>query len=169
MAGGRAASTPLAAVAHGVAAGVAGTAVMTAAQMLWANSQPAPEPSGQADGDPWAGASMPALVARKIGEGLFDTQVSAERIPVLTNAMHWGYGTSWGVVFGLAAPSVPARPVRNGLLFGTAVMAMSYAQLVPMGIYRPPWTYPAKDIATELGFHLAYGLGVAGGHRAIVR
>lgn len=162
--------TPLSAVARGVAAGVIGTAVMTAAQMAYAKLQPAPEPAGtQPDSvkDPWDDAAMPALVARKISEGLFDKEVSPDRIPLLTNGMHWAYGTGWGVVFGVVGGSVPARPVRNGLLFGAGVMAMSYVQLVPMGIYKPPWTYPAKDIATELGFHLAYGLGVAGGHRAV--
>jgi len=38
---------------------------------------------------------------------------------------------------------------------------MSYVQLVPMGLYEPPWKYSPKDIATEIGYHLAYGLGVA--------
>lgn len=38
---------------------------------------------------------------------------------------------------------------------------MSYAQLVPMGLCDPPWSYPPKDLALDLSHHLAYGAVVA--------
>ena len=38
---------------------------------------------------------------------------------------------------------------------------MSYAQLVPMGIYEPPWRYPVRELATDLSYHLVYGSAVA--------
>jgi hypothetical protein len=43
--------------------------------------------------------------------------------------------------------------------FGLVVWAMSYAQLVPLGIYEPPWRYPITELATDLGYHEAYGIG----------
>ena len=164
--------TPLGAVARGVAAGVVGTAMMTISQELVARLQSTDDEQEQgaeqqAPQDPWEQASMPAQVGRRISEGIFHKEVSPDLIPVLTHAMHWAYGTSFGVVYGVIQGSVPSRPLRHGLLFGPAVMAMSYLQLVPMGIYEPPWKYSAKDLGTELGFHLAYGLGIAGGYRAI--
>jgi hypothetical protein len=38
-------------------------------------------------------------------------------------------------------------------------LGTSYAQLVPMGRYEPPWRYPAEDLALDLSYHLAYGIG----------
>jgi hypothetical protein len=38
---------------------------------------------------------------------------------------------------------------------------MSYAQLVPMGIYKPPWKYPVRDLGLDLSYHLVYGIAAA--------
>lgn len=171
--------TPLGAISRGLAAGLIGTAVMTAAQELWAKiqaSQATEDPGGgeQGDGDkqqdaqdPWEQASMPAQVARRIIEGVFHKQVSPELVPLLTHGMHWAYGTAWGAVYGPIEGTFPGRPLRRGLLFGTGVWVMAYVQLVPMGLYELPWRYSAKDLATELGFHLAYGCGVGFGYRVL--
>ena len=159
--------TPLGAIARGLAAGVVGTAVMTAAQELAARARsraPAPPPT-----DPWEAASTPAKVARKVLEGVFDRPVPPERIPFLTNAMHWAYGTGWGAVYGIVEGTFPGHSLRRGLLFGTAVWVMAYVQLVPMGLYELPWKYPLSGEAEELGFHLAYGIGVDAGHRLLDR
>ncbi len=165
--------TPLRAVARGLAAGAVGTGFMTIAQELSArlqasddDGQQGPEPPR----DPWEQASMPAQVARRISEGVFHHQVPPERIPVLTHAMHWAYGTGWGAIYGLIHGSLARESkVRDGLLFGTGVWAMSYVQLVPMGLYELPWKYPPKSIGMEVSFHLAYGAGVASAHRLLER
>ena len=168
--------TRLGAVARGIAAGVVGTGFMTLAQTLPAKLQssaagPQDEQSDeqqQGEQDPWEQASAPAKVAKRISEGVFDHDVPAERIPLLTHAMHWGYGTGWGAVYGIVRGSArPVGPLRHGLLFGTAVWAMSYVQLVPMGIYELPWKYAPKEIAMEVGYHLAYGIGVASTFRML--
>jgi hypothetical protein len=137
---------------------------MTTAQELAAKLQSSGDAAGQADGgqppEPWEQASTPAKVARRNSEGVFEHDVPAERIGLLTHAMHWAYGTGWGAVYGLVAGTVAVRPLRGGLTFGAAVWAMSYVQLVPMGLYEPPWRYPPQAMAQELGYHLAYGAGV---------
>ena len=38
---------------------------------------------------------------------------------------------------------------------------MSYATLVPMGLYEWPWRYSAKTIAKDVSYHLVYGAGTA--------
>ena len=168
--------TPRGAVARGIVAGVAGTGCMTLAQTLPAKlqssgggSQGEQRDQQQGQQDPWEQASAPAKVAKRISEGIFQHEVPPERIPLLTHAMHWGYGTGWGAVYGIGAAGARAAPLRHGLLFGTAVWAMSYVQLVPMGLYEPPWKYAPKDIAMEVGYHLAYGLGVATTFRMLNR
>ena len=169
----RAQITPLGAVARGLAAGVVGTGAMTVWQELSTRLQSQGEAgdsgSRRPPEDPWEQASAPAKVAKRVSEGVFQHEVSAERIPLLTNAMHWGYGSSWGIVYGLAAGST-RRPqgLRAGAIFGTAVWLMSYAQLVPMGLYEPPWKYAPRELALDLSYHLAYGVGVAGAFRVLV-
>jgi hypothetical protein len=44
---------------------------------------------------------------------------------------------------------------------------MSYVQLVPAGLYELPWKYPPKDVAMEVGYHLAYGAGLSVAQRAV--
>ena len=164
--------TPLQAVASGLAAGVVGTGCMTAwqglaAKLMSSSPDDAPKPQEQ---DPWEAASAPAKVAKRIGEGVFHKPVSPELIPLLTNAMHWGYGTGWGAIYGLAAGSARSAPdLTAGAAFGTVVWLMSYVQLVPMGLYDPPWKTPPQELALDLSYHLVYGAGVASSYRLLNR
>jgi len=170
--------TPLGAVARGLAAGMIGTGVMTAWQEISmklvssdqdaGNGAAAESPSPQPE-DPWEQASAPAKVARRVLEGVFNQKVAPERIGLLTNAMHWGYGTGWGAVYGLIQRTRPAPALLRGALFGTTVWAMSYVTLVPMGLYQPPWTYSSKELAMDISYHLAYGAGVSAGYALVDR
>lgn len=146
---------------------------MTAVQELAARLRPAPQggaPAGEGHGrDPWEDAPAPARVGRRIVEGLLDREVPAERIGLLTNVMHWAYGTGWGAVYGLLRGSGLLRGPRGGAAFGAIVWASSYAALVPMGVYEPPWAYRAEEIALEGGYHAAYGMGTALGWAVVGR
>ena len=53
--------------------------------------------------------------------------------------------------------------------FGTGVWSASYGELVPLGIYEPPWKYPPEELALDLSYHLAYGLAVAVTYAALDR
>jgi len=165
--------SPREALRSGLLAGVIGTAAMTAWQMWSAKLQsgesepdgaegaPSPEPE-----DPWESASAPAKVAKRIGEGVLKRDVSPDLIPLLTHGTHWGYGTAWGTLYGVASARAHRHSrLRDGLLFGTGVWIMSYVELVPMGLYELPWKYPPKELAMDLSYHLVYGAGVAGGFR----
>ncbi len=52
---------------------------------------------------------------------------------------------------------------------GTAVWAMSYVKLVPMGLYEPPWRYAPMELAMDLSYHLVYRVGVAAGYTGLAR
>ena len=114
-------------IARGLGAGAIGTLAMTGWQELSSrlmspdedsgehtagddtgqdggdNTQDASQNGGQGGGahDPWEQAPVPAQVARKLAN-LAGIDPGPERIPLLTNIMHWGYGTGWGAVYGLA-------------------------------------------------------------------
>lgn len=169
--------TPLGAVGRGLIAGVLGTVVMTAWQELSTKLQSSAQ-SDEAAGsvaaeqqpqDPWEQASAPAKVARRILEGVFHQAVPSQRIGLLTNAMHWGYGTGWGAIYGLIQGTSPGPALRRGVLFGTGVWAMSYVMLVPVGLYELPWQYAPQELGMDLSYHLAYGAGVGAGWAAVDR
>ena len=83
--------TPVGAVACGIAAGVVGTACMTALQEVMARRRRARASVGAAENsleDPWKKAPAPAQLAKRVIEGVMQREVPVERIPLLTNAVH---------------------------------------------------------------------------------
>lgn len=169
--------TPMGALARGLAAGVAGTALMTAWQEASkklrssgsSESQDESHLEGGGPSDPWEQASVPAQVARRILAGVFDKEVAPARIGLLTNVTHWVYGTSWGAVYGLIQSTWRGRALTRGALFGTSVWVSSYLTLVPMGLYAPPWTYSPPEAALDISYHLAYGIGTGIGYALVDR
>jgi hypothetical protein len=161
--------TTLGALLRGLLAGSAGTGLMTAYQTLLQSGESEGGDEPASEEERWQRAPAPARVAERILEGVFQQRVPADRIPLLTNAMHWLYGTTLGGFYGLVQGSVRANPVAGGLVFGGGAWALSYLQLVPMGIYEPPWRYPAKTLAVDLSYHVVYGAGVAGAYDALER
>jgi hypothetical protein len=153
---------------RGAVAGFAGTGVMTAYQLGVAKAQG--KPLSTPVPDRWSDAPAPAQVAKKaadaIGQG---RRFTREDVPLLTNAMHWLYGVSWGVFYGLGAGRAHPDPVGGGIAFGTGVWGASYAELVPLGVYEPPWKYPPKVLALDLSYHLVYGMAVAAAYAALDR
>lgn len=152
---GRASSTPLAAVGRGLVAGLAGTGVMTAYQVGVAKLRDSES------------SDVPAQVAKRVIEGVLQRSVPEERMGLLNNAMHVGYGTSWGALYGLARPSVAAGGLVSGLMFGAGVWAASLVQLPAMKLAPPVWESPLPEVGLDLSHHLVYGLGVAAAHRAL--
>ena len=142
--------TAVAAVRRGLLAGVAGTAAMTAAQAAYYKL------TGSES------SSVPAEVGKRIIRGVLQREVSDERTDALNNAMHWFYGTSWGVLYGLGA----RRPTA-GLVFGLVVWGASLIELPAMKLSPPIWEMPPSSIAPDLGFHLLYGSTVAAAHRVL--
>ena len=153
----------------GLVAGVAGTAAVTGHQKL-RERLARRDAQGEADDvnsdgsnqpDPWEEAPAPAQAGKRLIEGVLDWRVPPEAIPVLTHVMHWSYGTLWGGAFAAGCDSSRSRRLLLGPLFGLTVWGASYAQLVPLGIYEPPWRYPLGSLADELGYHITYGTTVA--------
>ena len=145
---------------RGILAGIVGTGVMTGVQLgvRWARNQPL----GTSVPRTWAEAPAPAQVAKKaadaVGEG---RRITKQDVPLVTNAMHWGYGIVWGIAYGLAARTFKVKPAVGGAALGGTLWAASYAELVPLGIYKPPWAYPVRELGLDLSYHLVYGAGVA--------
>jgi hypothetical protein len=101
--------------------------------------------------------------------GVLQRQVSDSAVSGwLNNALHWMYGTSWGVPFAIAAGShADGSLLRHGLGLGMGVWAASRAEMAAMKIAPPPWQDPPKMLAMDIGFHLVYGLAGAATFRAL--
>jgi hypothetical protein len=144
----------------GLVAGAAGTAAMTAWQELL--------PRLKADrGDGEEEEPAPAQAARKV-LGAAGLEPPRSWTPVLAHAAHWAYGVGWGGVYGLLRRRRD-HPLLAGAAFGLGVWTASYAQLVPLGVYEPPWADPPQALAEDLSYHAVYGLGVAGAYAALAR
>jgi hypothetical protein len=150
-------------IAAGLGAGVLGTVAMTGWQELSSRLMSNGDSEGKTEPPSWDDAPVPAQVARKLATAA-GVDPDPKRIPLLTNVMHWSYGTGWGAVY----PLLPKRPL-TGVAFGAGVWAMSYVQLVPLGLYEPPWKYPPTQLALDLWNHLVYGVGTQVGDALISR
>jgi hypothetical protein len=137
---------------RGVLAGAVGTAAMTAAQTAYYKA------TGSES------STVPAEVAKRVIGGVLQRDVPQDRDELLTNAMHWVYGTSWGALLGLAAAG---RSPGTGVLFGLTVWGASLVHLPAMKLAPPVWEYEPKAIATDVGFHLVYGVAAATAYKRL--
>ena len=101
--------------------------------------------------------------------GVFHRRFDEDRTGPLNNAMHWGYGTSWGSVYALTDGVVDAGVIFRGLGFGTLVWSASLIELPAMKLAPPVWEYPPTELALELSYHLVYGAAVAAAYAAFNR
>ena len=138
-------------IAAGVAASAVGTAAMTAAQTA-TYSLTAAKPS-----------DAPGQVGRRLLEGVFGRKVRRREREALNQAMHWLYGTSWGVALGLATArgDEPPRIAPTGAVLGLGVWAASLVELPLLGVAPPVWRQSPRGVAADLGFHLVYGFAAA--------
>jgi hypothetical protein len=111
-------------------------------------------------------SSTPAEVAKRIIGGVLQREVPEGRDAQLNTGMHVLYGTSWGAVLGLAAAG---RSPGTGVLFGLAVWGASLIHLPAMRLAPPVWEYDPKTIATDVGFHLVYGVAAASAYKRLDR
>jgi hypothetical protein len=157
--------TPLGAILRGLVAGAIGTAVMDLVWYLRYRRGGGKElfrdwelSSGLTS---WENAPAPALIGKKLVEGFTGRPLPPERAALMSNFMHWSYGTGWGTAYGVLAGSLPRPFIALGLPFGAIVWASGYVVLPKAGLYKPIWEYDPKTLWKDLSAHLAYGVGTA--------
>ena len=138
-------------VAAGVAATAVGTAAMTAAQSAVTAATGA-EPS-----------DAPGEVGRRLLEDVLGRKVRRGERVALNHAVHWLYGTSWGVALGAvtARGDTPPPVVPTGAALGLGVWAASLVELPLLGVAPPVWRRHPLDTLTDAAYHLVYGLAAA--------
>jgi hypothetical protein len=154
--------TPLAAVAAGFLAGAVGTVCLDAVQYLKyrrAGGDKSPLAWEFAPVENWEAAPDPGQVAKRVIEGFTQRELPDSWAWPVSTAMHWGYGSSAGALYGILAGSARRQRALYGVPFGAAVWAAGYVVLPQAGLYKPIWEYDAKTLAVDLSAHLAYGAG----------
>jgi hypothetical protein len=152
--------TPLAAVAAGLLAGAVGTVSMDTFRYLMhrrAGGEEDPLAWEFAPIESWEKAPDPGLVAKRVIKGFTQRELPDRWAWLISTAMHWGYGSGWGAVYGVLAGSLRRSHALYGLPFGATVWATGYALLPEGGLYKPIWKYNLPTLAEDLGAHLAYG------------
>jgi hypothetical protein len=155
----------LGAAARGVVAGAVGTAAMDT--LLFARyrrgggESRVEEWEFSADLTSWDQAPAPALMGKRLAEGLLRIELPPTRARLVNNVMHWGYGMLNGAQYGIVANALGTTLIRNGLAFGATVWAGDYVILPAAKLYQPIWKYDRTTLAKDLSAHLVYGVGTA--------
>ena len=140
------ASTGIAHVAAGIGigilAGLAGTVVMTAAQMI----------------EMQISGRKPSNTPYKAVKKTFGIEAQSEEDKeLITNVTHIAYGTSWGVPRGLmavfGADGVAGTATHFGAVWGTEL-----SLLPAMEVMEPVTTWKPKAIAEDAMFHAVYAV-----------
>jgi uncharacterized membrane protein YagU involved in acid resistance len=156
--------SPLAAVAGGLLAGLAGTAVMDA--VLYARyrrdgGKVAPMAWEFPPIENWEQASDPGQVAKRLIEGFTQRPIPDRWARLTTTVAHWAFGSASAAAYGVVAGSLGRPRPRDGLPFGTAVWTLGYVVLPQAGLYKQIWQYDVETLAKDLSAHLAYGVTTA--------
>jgi hypothetical protein len=167
----RSAISPLGAVSRGVLAGAAGTLALdlvgywryqrgggTDSFSTWEFS------AGLKD---WDNAPAPALLGKRVYEGVLQRDLPPERVAVTNNLVHWATGLGWGAAYGVVGGSLPRPRARYGLVLGPVEWGFSYVVLPLAQLYKPIWKYDARTLGKDLSAHLAYGLVTASAFRVL--
>lgn len=156
--------SPISVGVRGAAAGLVGTAVLTEAMKraplimeqlgLSPSESEMPRTSVEAE----QAAEQPTeRLAEKVSVGVLDRPLEEDTKQIAGQAVHWGYGTAWGVLYGLVQGSFRWPDLIHGTFFG-AVVATVASTLVPaMGLTPSPRRQPMAMKAMQIGLHLLYG------------
>ena len=139
----------------GLIAGVVGTATMTLAQgaeFVLTSAEPSDAPATVAD-----------KASRKLGLG----RITRRDMPKANQGMHWFYGTSWGIPYGIVAANSKLRPEVTGPAFGLVVWLVALGQQPAVGVADPPWKRSLQSLGSEALFHVVYGVGAGAALRAL--
>lgn len=132
-------------IGKGLLAGLAGTAAITASQIVLMKV------TGKGPSDSPAKAAEKVLHIEPSGEG----ETKKKNKKKLTNLVHWFYGTAWGTARGLLGSAgikgIPATVLQFGAVWGTAMIMLPALKVAP-----PVKKWGFAEIAKDAFHHAVY-------------
>lgn len=126
-------------------------------------------PEGQQESS-GGGEDANVKTAEAISEKLGGHKLSEAEKKWAGPAVHYGFGTLMGAVYGALEHSVPEIGLGRGALFGTALWLGADEIAVPaFGLSGPPTETPVSSHLSGLAAHLVYGLVTDLVKRSVVR
>lgn len=108
--------------------------------------------------------------ASMISESIFDHELEKSEKQFAGNAVHYGFGTTVGALYGVTAEILPVASKGYGLPFGTALFIGADEIAVPaLGFAVSQTETPLSTHAYGLASHLVYGLTAEMVRRAVRR
>jgi hypothetical protein len=136
---------------RGAVAGAVGTAALTLAYEGERRLRPSVQ--GQLDYDD---SLVPGqIVASVLRMPAVTTRQEAE----LGTLLRWGYGSAFGMMHRALRRKLPEP--HASLVFGGMLLSATFSLFPLLGHTPPPWRWPRDVLATSIGTHAAYVLGVA--------
>jgi hypothetical protein len=141
-------------IAKGAAAGIAGTAALTAGMMLMPHVLPQTGPfDPQRDQPQEPNDKLVESVMLALWGTLPDEQMQA----IAGQVVHWGYGASWGVIYALAQDRLQLPATTHGLLLGALVGTTASTVVPALNLAPPPTQEPLPQTAMMTGLQLLFG------------
>ena len=123
-----------------------------------------------AGGNPESSEPATRLVAAAVAERVLHRELRPRERPAAETAVHYGYGTLVGGLYGMGAARWQAARAGSGSLFGAGLWLLSDEMALPaLGIAKPVQAYPAKVHAGALAAHVVYGVSLEAIRRAVCR
>ena len=139
-------------VGRGLVAGAAGTAAMTLSSTIEMRLRGREASTAPAD------AAMKVL-----GIESFCDDGAKSRF---SNAVHWTYGSSWGVPRGLL-DAAGLSPAAATAAHGAALWSSEQVMLPALGVAPPLWEWGAAEVAIDALHHAVYTVAASAAYEAL--
>lgn len=140
----------------------------TAARPSSATSSWSPESGRGEESEAEEDENATVKVATAISEKVLSRPLPEDRKQQAGQAVHYGFGTLVGGLYGAVAEEAPVLAIAGGVPFGAALWLAADEVAVPALRLAPPPTHvPAKTHLSALGAHLVYGLVLEGVRRGV--
>jgi putative membrane protein len=144
-------TNPWVGLAAGLLGGLAGTIAIGKFSHIWAKATHSNLEE--------EGMRSTVKAASAVSEGVLDHPLTEEEKPKAAAAVHFGFGTTMGGLYGLGAALKPQVSGGLGMPFGAGVYLAAHAAAVPaLGLSKPVTQNRRSDEAGEILGHLVYGI-----------